>query len=87
MNVKRITLCSGLVKWVLCLGQESNSIWICYGLNISHQKLSAVARKHQGKFIKRHMDYSKYVAFSKEENARAAADELDALIIAKKLGI
>jgi hypothetical protein len=86
MKITQISFFNQSIKWALGFDSDISTIWLCYMLQISHQKLNGIARKHNGKFQRRHRTDNNHVVFLNKEDAQAAADELDAILLARKLG-
>jgi len=77
MNVVEVTpiLFKNQIKFALLYDGSRTTRWLVNNLRI-YQKLSAVARKHSGKFQTRFIGDYTYVIFNKEEDAQKCADQL-----------
>ena len=54
-------------------------------LDISHQKLSVITRKHHGRFTRRRIDGDSSITFFKIEDAESCVEELNAMLVTKSL--
>lgn len=54
-------------------------------LDISHQKLSVITRKHHGRFTRRRIDGDSSITFFKIEDAESCVEELNAMLVSKEL--
>lgn len=54
-------------------------------LDISHQKLSVITRKHHGRFTRRRIDGDSSITFFKIEDVESCVEELNAMLVSKEL--
>lgn len=79
----------------LCFGKKTRFVLECdgskyasfieYVCNISCQKCSAIVRKHKGSYQKRFNGGPSYITLLNEANAKACAEEFEAIIMMNKL--